>query len=90
MTPPEGEDLARAFEPIRRFPDFHPADRIWWLYLRQGVERWLEKHEDAGIRAAHNSVKAFPENLPDERALWLDLRAAVVQVLERHRQSSRG
>ena len=82
MITPEVEGLARAFESIRRFPDFRPADRIWWLYLREAVQQWLERHEDAAIRAAHDGVKAFPENLPDERARWLNLRAAVVEVLE--------
>lgn len=89
MIPPEVEALARAFESIRRFPDFRPADRIWWLYLREAVQRWLEKHEDPGIRSAHDGVKAFPENLPDERARWLNLRAAVVELLERYGPSLR-
>lgn len=90
MIAPEVEGLARAFECIRRFPDFRPADRIWWLYLREAVQQWLEKHEEPAIRSAHDGVKAFPENLPDERRRWLDLRAAVVQVLERSGTCFRG
>jgi len=89
MIAPEVEDLARVIERISRFPDFRPADRIWWLYLREEVQRWLEKHEDAELRAAHDGVKAFPENLPNERARWLDLRLAVVHLIERYGKSLR-
>lgn len=89
MIPPEVEDLARSFERIRRFTAFHPADRVWWLYLREGVQRWLEKNEDPALCSAHDGVKAFPENLPDEPARWRNLRTAVVDVLERYGPSLR-
>jgi len=77
MTTPELEALARTFERIREIPEFHPGDRIWWLYFREAVQHWLERHEHAGIRAAHDGVKAFPENLLDESARWLALRNEV-------------
>lgn len=77
----ELEAIARTFEKVREKPCFHPGDRIWWLYLREAVQGWLERHEDAGIRAAHDGVKAFPENLPDEGPRWLALRAEVERLL---------
>ncbi len=78
----ELEQLRFAFDRLRAFPDFRPHQRIWWIYLRVAVERWLERNEDVAIRAAHDGIKAFPENLPDERTRWLDLRAAVAHVLQ--------
>lgn len=83
MIAPEIEALGRTFERIREIPDFQPGDRIWWLYFREAVQHWLERHEDARIRAAHDGVKAFPENLLDERTRWLALRAEVERLLSR-------
>ncbi len=81
----EIERLRIAFDRIRDLPAFVPADRIWWLYLREAVQHWLEKHEHAGIRIAHDGVKAFPENLPDESQRWLALRSEVERLLKRER-----
>ncbi len=83
MTKPDLEALARTFERVRDMPDFRPGDRIWWLYLREAVQHWLERNEDPAIRAAHDSLKAFPENLRDERTRWLTLRDQVQALLER-------
>ncbi|MCM0001106.1 MAG: hypothetical protein NBV68_17165 [Erythrobacter sp.] len=68
---------------VRDLVDFYPGDRIWWLYVREAVQHWLEKHEDPAIRVAHDGVKAFPENLPDERTRWLTLRDQVQALLDR-------
>lgn len=83
MSPVDFDALSRAYGRIRGLPDFHPGDRIWWFYLREAVQRWLERHEDADLRNALNGVKEFPEKLPDENSRWLDLRQAVENVLER-------
>ncbi len=79
----EWEDLQRTFAWVNAAADFYPGDRIWWIYLRGSVEKWLEWNEDPEIRAAFDRLKAFPENLPNERDHWLELRAAVEKVLGR-------
>jgi len=73
--------LRREFDRVNCFPGFDSSQRIWWIYLRAAVERWLERNEDPDIRAAYDQLKAFPENLPDEAARWMDLREAVGRVL---------
>jgi len=77
------EALAREFARLHRFAVFEADHRIWWLYLREAVVRWLEKHEDEALRAALQGVKEFPEKLPGEAARWEDLRMAVGILLER-------
>jgi hypothetical protein len=77
----ELDELRREFERVSAFTSFDSSGRIWWIYFRSAVERWLERDEDPGIRAAFDIVKSFPENLPDERRHWHDLRAAVGKVL---------
>ncbi len=74
--------LRMTFDRVRDLPDFHPGDRIWWLYFREAVQHWLQKHQHPGIRAAHDGVKAFPENLPDERTRWIALRDQVQALLD--------
>lgn len=80
----EWDDLRRTFERVRDLDDFRAGDRIWWLYLREAVEKVLFAHQLEDLREAHLAVKAFPENLPNERAAWLRLRDAVALELERH------
>lgn len=76
------EELRREFDRVSTFPDFDPSQRIWWIYLRAAVEKWLERNEEPGVRAAFDRIKGFPEDLPDERARWLELRDAVGAALE--------
>lgn len=75
------DDLRRTFERVKDFQGFRPDQRVWWIYMRVAVERWLERNEDAQVRAAHDQIKAFPENLPDEAARWIALRNAVAAVI---------
>jgi hypothetical protein len=81
MISPDREAIERAFDRVRVFPNFRPADRIWWLYLREAEQRWLEPNEHAGIPVAHDGVKAFPENLPDELTRWLALRSEIEHLI---------
>lgn len=73
--------LRREFERVNFFPGFDSSQRIWWIYLRAAVEKWLERNEDPEVRAAYDRLKESPENLPNEAARWMDLREAVGKVL---------
>ena len=73
--------LRREFERVNFFPGFDSSQRIWWIYLRAAVEKWLERNEDPEIRASYDRLKEFPENLPNEAARWMDLRDAVGRVM---------
>jgi len=77
------EELHQRYVRVADFRFFDPSQRIWWLYLREATERWLERNEDAEVRAAHIKLKNFPEHLPNERESWLELRAAVAKVIGR-------
>lgn len=83
----EWEDLRRSFAKVEGLTDFRPGDRIWWLYLREAVEKVLFRHKLEELSAAHLAVKAFPENLPNERAAWLRVQEAVREAIERHDRS---
>jgi hypothetical protein len=74
-------DLHRKYARVADFRHFDPAQRIWWLYLREAAENWLERNEDPDIRAAYDRLKEFPEHLPNERAQWIALREAVARVI---------
>lgn len=43
--------LRREYERVNFFPGFDSSQRIWWIYLRAAVEKWLERNEDPEIRA---------------------------------------
>lgn len=75
------ESLRREFERVNVLLCFDASQRIWWIYLRAAVERWLERNDDPGVRAAYDRLKAFPENLPHEATRWIELREAVGRVL---------
>jgi hypothetical protein len=75
------ERLRMALDRVRDLASFHPADRVWWLYLRAAVEAVLVMHESEGLREAHARVKEFPETLPDEGERWLQLRSAALNAL---------
>lgn len=76
------DDLHRKYARVADLRFFDPAQRIWWLYLREAAEKWLERNEDADVRAAYDRLKEFPEHLPNERARWIELRDAVANVVK--------
>jgi len=81
------DELHREYDRVKILTCFDSSQRIWWIYLREAVQRWLERNEDAAVRAAFDRVKAFPEDLPDEAARWLQLREAVKRVLAQHERA---
>jgi hypothetical protein len=75
------DDLRREYHRVSILLGFDNSQRIWWLYLRNAAERWLERNEDPAVRTAHDRLKNFPEHLPDEPDRWLALRQEVARVL---------
>jgi len=78
------DHLHREYDRVRIFTCFDSSQRIWWIYLREAVEDWLERNEDAAVRAAFGRLKTSTEDLPDEGARWLELRNAVKRVIQKH------
>jgi hypothetical protein len=75
--------LRREFDRVSHFPGFDSSQRIWWIYLREAVEKVLERHDLPELQAAYNRVKDFPESKRDEAAQWVELRDAVERVMGR-------
>ncbi len=61
--------------------DFHPGERIWWIYMRNAAIEVASRYDFPGLQDACDLVKAFPENLPNERGRWLALRDEVARAL---------
>jgi len=83
------DDLSTELRRVRIFLSFDRTQRIWWLYLREAVERWLLWNDDAVMRAACDRLSSCPEDMPDEGERWLDLRRAVEQMLAQKSELSR-
>lgn len=75
--------LRRELDRVCHFPGFDSSQRIWWIYLREAVEKVVVRHDLPELQTAYNRVKDFPESKRDEAARWIELRDAAGNVLER-------
>lgn len=80
----EWDDLRRATDRVSILGTFRPHQRIWWIYMREAVEKLLVSTELVELRAAHQLVKELPEHMPDEPDRWNGFKHGVDHVLEQH------
>lgn len=79
---PDLDELRRAFSRIATFTDFHPDQRIWWIYVRNAAIEVAARADLPSLQAATDLVKEFPEKVAMERQRWLAFRDAVGLLLE--------
>ncbi|MFM7348431.1 MAG: hypothetical protein ACKO01_02955 [Erythrobacter sp.] len=75
------DELRRTHSRVAGFRDFHPNERIWWVYMRNAAIEVASRGDFPDLKALCDTMAAFPEHLPNERAHWLKLRAAVARVV---------
>lgn len=73
--------LRRAHSRVADFTDFHPGERIWWIYMRNAAIEVASRGDFPDLKAICDTMAAFPEHLPNERVRWLELRDEVAAVL---------
>jgi hypothetical protein len=78
------DELRRTYSRVEGLLNFYPADRIWWIYMRNAAIEVAMRAHLPELKEACELVKAFPENAPNERARWMTLRQAVARLLERN------
>lgn len=79
---PDLDDLRRAWSRVEGFTGFDPAQRIWWIYMRNAAIELTVRHPIPALEQACAPLKDMPERVVNEARHWLALREAVTLLLE--------